>query len=168
MIEKEFIALIRDTTRSKEFRRMKGYKHHVKGSVYDHSVKVAYLCYKHRKRFKMKIDIDEFIKGALLHDFYLYDLHGGGTPRRFHWFTHPGCALRNALEKYPFLTGTQQDMIRHHMFPLTPMPPKTAAGWLICFYDKIAAISDRFGENKWELAQQYCKKHEKEMIYNTS
>ena len=166
MINKEFVALIRDITRSREFKQMKEYKHHVKGSVYDHSVKVAYLCYRHHKRFSMKIDIDEFVRGALLHDYYLYDLHGDGISHRFHWVRHPGFALQNALEKYPSLTATQQDMIKHHMFPITPMPPTTAAGWLICFYDKVAAISDRFGKNKWEAAQLYFKKRNKKMVYN--
>ena len=44
----------------------------------------------------------------------------------------------------------EQDMILRHMFPLIPIPPKTAAGWLLCFYDKVAALSDYFGENKWK------------------
>lgn len=148
MIEKEFIVLIRKIVRSKEFCKMKHYKHHVKGTLYDHSVKVAYLCYKHHKRFRMKIDVKEFVIGALLHDYYLYDLHGDGVPHKLHWFQHAGCALRNALNKYPSLTATQQDMIKRHMFPITPKPPSTKEGWILCFYDKVAAVSDRFGKKR--------------------
>lgn len=37
------------------------------------------------------------------------------------------------------------------MFPLTPIPPQTKAGWLLCFYDKVAAVSDYLSENKWKL-----------------
>lgn len=152
MVNKEFIALIRDIARSEEFSAMKHYRHHIKGSVYDHSVKVAYLCYRHHKRFGMKTDLRELVQGALLHDYYLYDLHDKSTPHKLHWLRHPECALQNAVAKYPTLTPTQRDMILRHMFPVTPTPPTTAAGWIVCFYDKVAAVSDRFGENKWKPA----------------
>lgn len=168
MINKEFISYIRDITRSEEFRKMKNYKHHINGSVYDHSVKVAYLCYKHHKRFGLKMDIKEFVRGALLHDYYLYNLHDKSTSRRFHWFKHPGCALKNALKKYPALTDTQQDMIKHHMFPITPMPPSTKAGWILCFYDKVAAVSDCFGKNKWKIADVALPKTAEGLVYNIS
>lgn len=146
--QKEFVRLIQDMIHSEEFKEMKKYRHHIKGSLYDHSVKVAYLCFKHHSRFGTKIDLKEFVRGALLHDYYLYDLHDESISHKFHWFKHPSKALENALNKYPALTETQQDMIKHHMFPITPIPPATKAGWLVCFYDKVAAISDRFGENK--------------------
>lgn len=165
---KEFVSIVRDILHLDEFKRMKKYRHHVKGSLYDHSVKVAFLCFKHHKKFGLKTDIVDFVRGAMLHDFYLYDLHGENSSHKFHWFRHPNAALKNAMEKFSPLTYTQRDMIKHHMFPLTPVPPTTKAGWLVCFYDKIAAISDRFGENKWELAQLYFEKREKEPLYNIS
>lgn len=153
----EFICLVRDIMVSKEFRQMKNWQHHIKGSVYDHSVKVAYLCYKHHKRFGMKVDKKEFVRGALLHDYYLYDLHGGREKHKLHWFKHPKDALENALEKYPDLTETQQDMIRRHMFPLTVIPPKTGAAWILCLYDKVAAVSDCFGKNKIKKGDIKCQ-----------
>ena len=94
------------------------------------------------KRIKLK----ELVHAALLHDYYLYDLHGTNKKYRLHWFRHPKIALEKAILRYPTLTLTQQDAIRHHMFPLTWNPPKTRAGWLVCFYDKVAAIHDRFGK----------------------
>ncbi|MBE6658486.1 MAG: HD domain-containing protein [Ruminococcaceae bacterium] len=142
---RDFVPLVRDILQTEEFRNMKNYKHHIRGNLYDHSVKTAYLCYRHHRRFRLKSDIGEVVRGALLHDFYLYDLHDKSTRRKFHWFRHPEKALQNALRKYPDLTPSQRDMIRRHMFPLTPIPPRTKAGWLICFYDKVAAVSDRFG-----------------------
>ncbi len=149
----EFYGLIRDIVSTKEFRGMKRYRHHIKGSVYDHSIKVAYFCYKHHQRFGTDIDLRELVRGALLHDFYLYDWHDWIPGHRLHLFTHPRLALRNALEKYPDLTERERDMIRNHMFPVTPwLLPRTRAGWLICLYDKVAALSDYFGENKWEKA----------------
>lgn len=160
MIEKEFYGIIREIVRSEEFRNMKTYKHHVKGSVYDHSVKTAYFCYKHYKRFGTNIELAEFVRGALLHDYYLYDWHDKSPEHRFHGLTHPRCALNNALLKYPDLSETEQDMILRHMFPLTPIPPMTKAGWLLCFYDKAAAVSDYFGKNKWKQAEIIPQKTE--------
>ena len=150
MVEKEFYHLIRDIVKTKEFRSMKQCKHHIKGSVYDHSVKVAYLCYRHYKKHGTKDRLAEFVRGALLHDFYLYDWHDMLPGHRLHIFTHPKYALQNALRHYPDLTPHERDMIGRHMFPLTVLPPKTRAGWLICYYDKVAALGDYFGKNKWK------------------
>ena len=150
MIEKEFYALVRDIVRTEAFCGMKRYRHHVKRSVYEHSIRVAYLCYRHHKRHGTKIDLGEFVRGALLHDFYLYDWHDRARGHRMHLFTHPRDSLANAIALDPSLTKRQRDMIRHHMFPLTLVPPNTQAGWLVCFYDKVAAVGDYFGKNKWK------------------
>lgn len=150
LLSREFTQKIRDITHSDEYRVMKHYRHHVKGSVYDHSVKVAYLCYRHYKRFGTKIDPTEFLRGALLHDYYLYNRKNKTVSPHFHGFVHPKYALGNASAHYPDLSRMEKDMILHHMFPLTPVPPKTKAGWLICFYDKVAAVTDLFGKNKWK------------------
>ena len=168
MLEKEFIALIREIARSEEFQNLKNYSHHIKGTVYSHSVKVAYLCYRHHKRFGMKTNLGEFVRGALLHDYYLYDAHNKRDPHKFHWVRHPRCALRNAIEKYPNLTDRQKDMIKHHMFPITLIPPTTAAGWIVCFYDKVAAVTDRFGAPHWNLEPTFSKKTKQAVIYNIS
>ena len=118
-----FYRMIRDVIKTPEFEGMKRYRHHVKGSVYDHSIKVAYLCYWHQKHFKTGLNTGELLRGALLHDFYLYDWHDREPGRRLHLFTHPREALKNALRRYPDLTAGQRDMIRNHMFPITPHTP---------------------------------------------
>lgn len=153
----EFYRLIRDIITTEDYLTMKHFQHHIKGSVYDHSIKVAYLCYRHHKLFGTKIDLREFVRGALLHDYYLYDWHDRLDEHRHHGTRHPRRALENALKHYPDLTHNERDMIRHHMFPLTITPPRTRAGWLICFYDKIAAISDYCSKNKWKTRLRECE-----------
>lgn len=131
---------------------MKKYRHYIKQNVYNHSIKVAILCYNHYKRHNTKkIILKELVRGALLHDYYLYDWHEKNSDHKFHGFTHPKKAYLNAIKKYPDLSKKEADMIRRHMFPLTIIPPKTKAGWLVCLYDKLAAISDYFGKNKLKL-----------------
>lgn len=140
--EKEFIDIIIHIINGNNFVKMKKYRHHVKSNIYDHSIKVAYYCYKHYKRFKLKGNILELLRGALLHDYYLYDWHDRLPENKFHGFRHPKRALKNALRDFPDLSSTEIDIIKHHMFPLTLSPPRSFYGWLVCFYDKIAAIGD--------------------------
>ena len=138
---------------------MQQYKHHLNGNTYEHSIKVAYLCYWHYKRHKSKVDPKELIRGALLHDYFLYDRHDKSNPEHIcgliHGFTHSKRALENALKAYPDLTKTEQDMIKRHMFPLTPIPPKTKCGWLVCFYDKVAAIFDYCDSSYHKLQKNF-------------
>lgn len=147
-----FYDLINEIVNTSDFRKMQTYKHHLHGSTYDHSIRVAYLCYRHCCKHNSKVNLKELIRGALLHDYFLYDRHdkiaGKHINGLMHCYTHPGCALENALEAYPDLTETEQDMIVRHMFPLTPIPPKTRCGWLVCFYDKVAAVKEYCSKNR--------------------
>ena len=146
--DKEFLKIINDIITHNEFLKLKKFRHHINSNVYDHSIKVADMCYKHFKQFKMSGDVRELLRGALLHDYYLYDWRDKSPETRLHGFRHPKRALKNALRDYPNLSKREIDMIRHHMFPLTISPPKTSFGWIVCFYDKIAAISDYFSKGK--------------------
>lgn len=144
--DKVFYSLISDIIETDDFRKMQAYKHHLHGTTYTHSIKVAYLCYRHYQKHKSTLNINELIRGALLHDYYLYDWRDKSAAKHIngfvHGFMHPKLALENALQAYPDLTETEQDMIERHMFPLTPFPPKTRCGWLVCFYDKVAALGE--------------------------
>lgn len=154
---KEFEELIHDIITSEEYLKMKKYKHHLHGNTYEHSIAVAYLCYLHYKKKKSKVNLAELIRGALLHDYFLYDRHdktvGVHINGLVHGYTHPKRALENAMKHYPDLTKNEQDIIKRHMFPLTPVPPKTRCGWLVCYYDKVAAIYEYCGRSK---SYQYC------------
>ena len=146
MIEREFFSTVAAVARSEEFEMLCQYRHHLHSTVYGHSLRVAYLCYRHAKKFGLKIDTGCLVRGAMLHDYYLYDRTDKLTSPRLHWLRHPRYALKNALTKYPDLSAQERDMILRHMFPLTFIPPRTKAGWLICFYDKVAAVGDLFGK----------------------
>ncbi len=145
MTDKEFLLLVETITKDETYRTLKHQRHHVKSNVYDHSLRVARLLHRHHKKHPSKNDPKALIRGALLHDYYLYDRKGRNRPR-FHGASHPRLALSNALRKYPDLGKTERDMIRRHMFPLTLIPPKTRGGWLLWYYDKVAAMQEFFGK----------------------
>ena len=141
-MEKEFLELIEPIINQENYQKMKEYRHHGNISTYDHSISVAYLCYKYHINHKSKIDLNSLIRGALLHDYYLYDWHSKSKWHKFHGFKHPYFALKNALKEYPDLTKREKNAILRHMFPLIPVPPRYEIGWVITLSDKIAAFSD--------------------------
>ena len=63
---------------------------------------------------------------------------------------HPKKAYMNALRDFGNMSKTQNDIILRHMFPLTLKPPKTKDGYVVCFYDKVVAVSDFFAKNLWK------------------
>lgn len=123
--------------------QLKRYKQHGRHSVYDHSLSVASLAIKLARRLPLKIDESALIRGALLHDYFLYDWHVPDPNRPLHGFYHPKAALKNARQDFS-LTDKEEDIISHHMFPLTLSPPRTAEGLLVCLADKICAVRETF------------------------
>ena len=67
-------------------------------------------------------DRSSLIRGALLHDYFLYDWHDPDPSHRLHGFRHPFTALRNAEADFS-LTARERNIIVRHMFPLVPIPP---------------------------------------------
>lgn len=110
-------------------------------SVYRHSVAVAYFSCLLAEKLHLRINRQALIRGALLHDYFLYDWHVKDPARRLHGFTHPALALRNAQNVFD-LTPREQNMILRHMFPLTPVPPINREGWLVCLADKVCSLRE--------------------------
>ncbi len=115
----EFQNLISEFVFNEKYNEIKKYVHHGKVSCYDHSITVAYLCYCYAKKYPNKnYDIVSLVRGAMLHDFYLYDWHSKNHGHRPHGFTHPNSAYKNAI-KYFSVNKIEKDIILKHMFPLT-------------------------------------------------
>ena len=141
-MENEFLELIKPIIETENYQKMKNYFHHDTTSTYEHSISVAYLCYKYHKKHNSKIDLYSLIRGALLHDYYLYDWHHKNEGHRLHGLRHPKTSYKNAIRDYGPLNKIEKDMILHHMFPLIIIPPFTKAGWILVYYDKVATYSD--------------------------
>ena len=117
----------------------KGFIQHGNVSVYEHCLAVCVCSIKIARMLRIRYDLRALIRGALLHDYFLYDWHVNDDPnRKLHGFFHPSVALENALKDYE-LSKKEQDMIKHHMFPLTIIPPMCREAWLVCLADKICA-----------------------------
>lgn len=117
------------------------YYQHGVTTIFQHSINVACVSCKIAEKYHLDVDYYALIRGALLHDYFLYDWHVKDRSHRFHGFTHPRRALENADKEFQ-LTETERNMIYCHMFPLTPIPPSTREAWIVCVADKICALSE--------------------------
>lgn len=125
-----------------DFEQLKNYIQHSNYTTYEHSIAVASQSLYLVRKFNIKIDIDELITAALLHDYYLYDWHIKDRNHRFHGFFHGNKAMINALKHYN-INKRQQNAISRHMFPLT-LPPTNRLGIIITIADKMCATKEIF------------------------
>ncbi len=116
----------------------KQYLQHGNKSVYDHVIRVTATSLMLVDKLNLSIDEDSLIRGALLHDYFLYDWHEKDKAHSWHGFTHAKTALQRAREDYE-LNEIEEDIIAHHMFPLNFTPPKHKEAWVVSIADKICA-----------------------------
>ena len=117
------------------------YVQHRHVSCFDHSVAVAYLSLWIARRLRLRADLSSLVRGALLHDYFLYDWRLREESPRLHGFRHPRIALDNARRDFT-LTPREEDIIRKHMFPLTPRPPRYKESVVVTCADKICAVGE--------------------------
>lgn len=132
-------------------------------SVLLHCIAVAYFSLWLAQRLHLRCDQDSLVRGALLHDYFLYDWHVPDESHRLHGFHHAATALKNAEADFS-LTPTEQDIIRHHMFPLTPQPPRCREALLVCMVDKGCGLYETFGRNTYPMLRRvlaHCSENRK-------
>ncbi len=57
-------------------------------------------------------------------------------------FEHGRIAMENAELHFGPLSKAEKDAIRHHMWPLSIVPPHTGAAWMVTIADKIITARD--------------------------
>lgn len=117
------------------------YLQHGRVSVYEHCLSVTRCSCDIARFLRIPVDHRSLIRGALLHDYFLYDWHEKDDGHRWHGFHHPARALKNAREDFT-LTEVESDIILRHMFPLVPVPPACRESWIVCLADKIYATKE--------------------------
>ena len=144
--------------RTGRYGHLKRFMQHGSCTVYDHCLHVAEVSLDIARKLRLKLDEDALVRGALLHDYFLYDWHTPDPNRPKHAFYHPRVAWENARSDYA-LGDTEEDIIRHHMFPVVPVPHRTVEGWIVSFADTFCAVKETvFGRGGAKKTQ---RKHEK-------
>ena len=142
-----FYTLGKDIIEHPLYQSQKDFVHHTH-TLFDHAVYVAY--YSYRLAYKWGLNETAVVRGALLHDFFLYDwrLDGKKIKKRGfkkHGFVHARIALKNAKAHFD-ISDLEEDIILKHMFPLNIKPPKHKESWLVNLVDS------------WITLREYYKK----------
>lgn len=130
----------RDILRSRNYAQTKYHIQHGTMSVRQHTINVARCSIAMSEQLnKLGIYCNQraLIRGALLHDYFLYDWHDKDhlEIHNLHGFYHPSIALDNAKKEYE-LSKLEQDIIKKHMWPLTVIPPMCREAWVVTAADK--------------------------------
>jgi uncharacterized protein len=134
-----FSECVSDLLRSDTVRQMDTFTQHAGVSCLDHCISVACTSFWLCSRLRISVDRRSMIRGALLHDFFLYDWHKKNGRKGLHGFTHPRTALENAQRQF-VLNDLEKNIILRHMWPLTPIPPKYRESFIVSFSDKFCSI----------------------------
>ncbi len=129
--------------------KMKQFKQHGRVSTYEHCCSVANASYAIMSWMGWQVDEDAMLRGAMLHDFYLYDWHADdGGSHNMHGFIHADRAANNA-KKYFQIGEKEEQIIRCHMWPLNiTRLPKSREAWLVCMADKCVSLKETLFERK--------------------
>lgn len=132
---------LENLSQNNSFANMQKYIQHGQTDCLLHCIAVAYYSYTTATFLNLKLSERSLVRGALLHDFFLYDWHEPDVSHKFHGFTHPKTALDNALREWE-LNDIEKDIITKHMFPLVPALPRCKESALVCIIDKTCSISE--------------------------
>ena len=113
---------------------------------------VAYVSFYIAEKYRIRVNCHALIRGALLHDYFLYDWHEKDDSHKWHGFYHAGKALQNAMEDFA-LSEIEKETIRRHMFPLNPIPPRCREAWIVTLADKICSGGETV-EGFWEKFEE--------------
>jgi uncharacterized protein len=152
MYEYELMKYAKDILESDNFQSTKEHIQHGNMSVNEHCINVAKTSLYIKNKFNIKCNTEDLVRGALLHDYFLYDWHISDkeNSHRLHGFYHPGRALKNAKKEYQ-ITKRQADIIIKHMWPLTLVPPMCREAWIVTMADKYCSTMETIHLHKGTL-----------------
>lgn len=140
-----------DILASEGMGRERGFVQHGTVSAFEHSCSVARAALRLAARLDADIDVVTLVRGALLHDYFGYDWHLRETAPPHHAFLHPRYAAENAAADFQ-VEPEVDEVIRRHMFPLVPIPPRSREAWIVCLADKAVATGETYRGIRARLA----------------
>lgn len=118
------------------------FSQHTGTTTLRHCIRVAKTSFALAERLGWDIDEKELARGAILHDYYQYEIREEGLSPYKHGTRHPAIAAQKA-EKDFGLTPKEENIIRSHMWPLTlRTPPRSKEAALVCMADKYIATQE--------------------------
>ena len=135
-------ALLKGTADTPAAQRMRRFKQHGSVTTYRHCTDVTRMCFLLNRRLHLGADERSLVRGAFLHDLYLYDWHDKDASHKWHGFHHADKALENA-DRYFRLSQKERGMIYSHMWPLNlTRVPRSREALILCVADKLCALRE--------------------------
>lgn len=78
--EKVFREILTEVCKNSRFLSSSRFMQHGSTSVFRHSVAVAYVSFYIAEKYRIRVNCHALIRGALLHDYFLYDWHEKTIP----------------------------------------------------------------------------------------
>ena len=99
--------------------RLSNFPQHNGSNTLAHCVQVAKRSFELAEILGWDIDEKELARGAMLHDYYQYNIKEEGFSAYRHGTSHPLTAMKKAQEDFD-LTDKELNIIRGHMWPPNP------------------------------------------------
>lgn len=135
----------KDILNSDLFRQAANEKHHLHGTVLEHTLNVCvvsmWLSRQMQKR-GVKVNDKDLIQAALCHDLGMIGREGKYKHRVDSWGGHPKESARLARELVPDLSPEAEEMIQNHMWPAGGSLPGSNEAKILCLADKYASMAD--------------------------
>ena len=143
--DNEFYSLLSELEHSPAIARMGHFSQHKGNTTLQHCKNVAECSYRLSRRLHMDVNVRAMTRGAMLHDYYLYNTRDMTISSYRHGVSHPRTALENA-SRFFRLDEKEQNIILSHMWPLTLTAlPRSREALLVSVADKICAVVEMAG-----------------------
>ena len=134
-----------DILNSDAFRKSAYQRHHLHGTVFEHTINVCIVCVRLVKQYTargVQINEKDLIQAALCHDLGMLERDRKYRGRLDSWKSHPEESVRIAKKLVPDLSREAQEMILTHMWPVAGPAPRSKEGRILCMADKYASMAD--------------------------
>ncbi len=139
-----------DILTAPKFREQDEYIQHGNITVRQHCMSVARASLKLDSLLHARCNERALIRGALLHDYFLYDWHNHEQSPSWHGFKHARIALQNASEDFS-LNILEEEIIKKHMWPLNVSPPRCREAWIVNLADTYCSLLETIHVHKNKL-----------------
>ena len=135
---REMCRLGRDVLENRDMQALRTFPQHGTVSRYEHCLAVCYIALRLADKWRVRVDRRSMVRGALLHDFFMYNWNDPASMRPLHGFTHAREALCNAQKQFE-LNEIERDVIKSTCSRSTSLPRYRETA-LVSAADKISAV----------------------------
>lgn len=148
----EYLEAVRDILANEKVKSMASIPHH-DASILRHSLTVSQAAFVVAERYGL--DARSVARGALLHDFFLYDWRK--TRVKHHATGHAKTALKNARACFS-LNEIECDIILTHMWPLSRKFYRYRESFVVSVMDKLVSAKEMRGADIPEILRELVAK----------